>query len=53
MLVGEEVGLVDGDGGEAFVVGVEGGAVKIPLHAKMCLALLRLVELFLLDLLPL
>jgi hypothetical protein len=51
-LIGEEEGLVECDGGEAFVVEVRGGAFRIPLLANKHLNILLLIELLLLNLLP-
>ena len=53
MLVGEERGLFKVGGGESLVVGVRGGAVRVPLIANVFLTLLLLVKLLLLYLLPL
>ena len=50
--LGEEGRLVEGGGGESFIVGVGRGAIRIPLLAKMCLALCLLIVL-LLPLVPL
>jgi hypothetical protein len=50
-LVGEERGLVQGDGGKALVIEVGGGAVRVPFLSNMRHA--PLVEPFLLKLLPL
>jgi hypothetical protein len=44
MLVGEEGRLVEGGGGESFVVGVERRTIRVPLLAKVCLALSLLVS---------
>jgi hypothetical protein len=49
-LVGEERRLVEGRGGESFVVGVGRRAIRIPLFAKVCLALRLLVGLLLFPL---
>jgi hypothetical protein len=49
-LVGEERRLVEGQGGESFVVRVGRRAIRIPLFAKVRLALRLLVELLLLPL---
>ena len=45
MLVGEEGRLVEGGGGETFVVGVGRRTIRVPLLAKVCLALSLLVSL--------
>ena len=50
MLVGEESRFVEGSGGESLIVGVGGGAIRIPLLAEMRLALGLLVILFLFPL---
>ena len=52
MLVGEEGRLVEGGGGESFIVGVGGGAIRIPLLSDMCLALGLLVMFLLFPLAP-
>jgi hypothetical protein len=49
-LVGEERRLVEGRGGESFVVGVRRRAIRIPLLAKVRLALHLLVGLLFLPL---
>jgi hypothetical protein len=49
-LVGEERRLVEGRGSESFIVGVGRRAIRIPLFAKVCLALRLLVGLLLLPL---
>jgi hypothetical protein len=49
-LVGEERRLVEGRGGESFVVGVGRRAIQIPFFAKVRLALRLLVGLLLLPL---
>jgi hypothetical protein len=46
-LVGEERRIVEGRGGESFVVGVGRRAIRIPFFAKVCLALHLLVGLLL------
>jgi hypothetical protein len=46
-LVGEERRLVEGRGGESFVVGVSRRAIRVPLFAKVHLALRLLVDLLL------
>jgi hypothetical protein len=46
--VGEEGRLVEGRGGESFVVGVRRRAVRVPFLSEMCLALCLPVALFLL-----
>src|SRR5688572_25115903 len=51
MLVGEEGRFVEGRGDESFVVGVGRRAIRVPLLAKMCLALSLLVILLLFPLL--
>ena len=51
-LVGEEGLLVEGGGGESFIVGV-GGAIRIPLLSDVCLALGLLVILLLFPFVPL
>ena len=51
--LGEEGRLVEGGGGESFIVGVGRGAIRIPLLAKMCLTLCLLIVLLLLPLVPL
>jgi hypothetical protein len=53
MLVGEEGRLVEGGGGESFVVGVGRRTIRVPLLAKVCLALSLLVRLLLFPLVPL
>jgi hypothetical protein len=50
MLVGEERRLVEGRGGESFVVGVGRRAIRIPLLAEVSLALCLLVRLLFLPL---
>jgi hypothetical protein len=50
MLVGEESRLVEGRGGESFVVGVGRGAIRVPLLSKVCLALRLFVGLLLFPL---
>ena len=50
-LVGEERRLVEGRGGESFVIGVGRRAIRIPFFAKVRLALRLLVGLLLLALL--
>jgi hypothetical protein len=52
-LVGEERRLVEGRGGESFIVGVGRRAIRIPLFAKVHLALRLLVGLLFLPLLAL
>jgi hypothetical protein len=51
--VGEEGRLVEGRGGESFVVGVGRRAVRVPFLSEVCLALCLPVALFLLLLLAL
>lgn len=51
MLVGEEGRFVEGRGGESFVVGVGRRTIRVPLLAKVCLALSLLVSLLLFPLL--
>jgi hypothetical protein len=53
MLVGEEGRLVEGGGGESFVVGVGRRTIRVPLLSKVCLALSLLVSLLLFPLVPL
>jgi hypothetical protein len=53
MLVGEEGRLVEGGGGESFVVGVGRRTIRVPLLSKMCLALSLLLSLLLFPLVPL
>jgi hypothetical protein len=53
MFVGEEGRFVEGSGGESLIVGVGGGAIRIPLLADMRLALGLLVILLLLPFVPL
>ena len=43
MLVGEEGRLVEGGGGESFVVGVGRRTIRVPLLSKVCLALILLL----------
>ena len=50
MLVGEEGRLVEGRGGESFVVGVGRRTIPVQLLAKVCLALSLLVNLLVLSL---
>jgi hypothetical protein len=47
MLVGEERRLVEGGDNESLVIGIGGGAVRVPLLANVYLALLLLVDLIL------
>jgi hypothetical protein len=49
-LVGEERRLVEGRGGESFIVGVGRRAIRIPFFAKVRLAFRLLVGLLLLPL---
>jgi hypothetical protein len=51
MLVGEEGQLVEGRGGESLVVGVGRRTIRVPLLAKVCLALSLLVSLLLFPIL--
>jgi hypothetical protein len=51
MLVGEEGRFVEGRGGESFVVRVGRRTIRVPLFAKVCLALSLLVSLLLFPLL--
>ena len=53
MLVGEESRFVEGSGGESLIVGVGGGAIRIPLLSEMRLALGLLVILLLFPLVSL
>jgi hypothetical protein len=53
MLIGEEGRLVEGGGGESFVVGVGRRTIRVPLLSKVCLALSFLVSLLLFPLVPL
>jgi hypothetical protein len=50
MLVGEERRLVEGRGGESFVVGVRRRTIRVPLFAKVCLTFSLLVNLLVLSL---
>jgi hypothetical protein len=50
MLVGEERRLVEGRGGESFVVEVERRTIQVPFFSKVCLALSLLVNLLVLSL---
>jgi hypothetical protein len=50
-LVGEERRFVEGRGGESFVVGVRRRTIRVPLFAKVRLALRLLVDLLFLLLL--
>jgi hypothetical protein len=53
MLVGEEGRLVEGGGGESFVVGVGRRTIRVSLLSKVCLAISLLVSLLLFPLVPL
>jgi hypothetical protein len=52
-LVGEEGRFVEGGGDESFIVGVGRRTIRVPLLAKVCLALSLLVSFLLFPLVPL